>query len=171
MVSHTPRVFIAYAPRGIGLRCALAYLADRHDVFGWFTGPDESGGLVALYFVLEGFYSDREPRYAAARGLDLHTGWLLDQQRCHQLAALQEAFAAEWLFYRFDPIAQFDLAAYSRAELAAGEPNIRFERLNKLSKLQPTWTFYSAGFEHGVLRRLAKRWPLEYRPDEGPQIA
>lgn len=171
MLRSTPRVLIAYAPRGNGLRCALAYLADTRDVFGWFTGPDVSGGLVALYFVLEGFYSNQEPRYAAARGLDLHTGWLLDQQRCHELAALQEAFAAEWLFYRFDPAAQTELAAYSRAELAIGEPNIRFERLNKLSRLQPTWTFYSTGFEHGVLRRLAKRWPLDYRSDEEPQVA
>ena len=170
MVSSTPRVFLAYAPRGNGLRCALAYLSDRHDVFGWFTGPDSSGGLVALYFVLEGFYSDREPRYAAARGLDLHTGWLLDQKRCHELASLQDAFAAEWLFYRSDPTAQDELGAYSRAELAIGDANIRFERLNKLSKLQPTWTFYSAAFEHGVVRRLSKRWPLEYRADGEPLI-
>ena len=171
MLLPTPRVFIAYAPRGNGVRCALAYLADHRDVFGWFTGPDVSNGPVALYFVLEGFYSNREPRYAAARALDLHAGWLLDQQRCHELARLQEAFAAEWLFYRFDPNAQTELAAYRRAELAVGEPNIRYERLNKFSRLQPTWTFYSTEFEHGVLKRLAKRWPLEYRPDDEPQGA
>jgi len=29
----------------------------------------------------------------------------------------------------------------------------------------PNWTFYSGGFEHGVLRQLARRWPLEYAMD------
>lgn len=33
---RTPNIFIAYAPRGAGLRCALAYLAS------------EGGGLAAL---------------------------------------------------------------------------------------------------------------------------
>jgi len=93
MVPSTPQVFVAYAPPGNGLRYALAYLAEHRDVFGWCTGPGVSGGLVALNFVLEGFYSNQESRYATARGLDLHTDWLLDQRRCHELPALQEAFA------------------------------------------------------------------------------
>jgi len=32
-------VFLAYAPRGAGLRCAAAYRAEGADAYGWFTGP------------------------------------------------------------------------------------------------------------------------------------
>ena len=79
-----PKVFIAYAPRGAGLRSALAYVSAGRDVYGWFTGP------------------------------------------------------------RAD-------ASYAKAELATGEVN---------------WTYYSPHFERGVLRHLARRWPLEYRFDQ-----
>ena len=48
-------------------------------------------------------------------------------------------------------------------ELAAGELNVRFERLPKFSTQQPNWTFYSPHAERPVLQYLARRWPLEYR--------
>ena len=162
-----PRVFLAYAPRGIGLRCALAYLASERDVYGWFTGPGIEG-RASLYFVLEDFYSKGGTRYVAAQTLDLHTGWILDEKRCQELAALQEGFVAEWLFYREDPRSAGELGAFSHAQLATNEVNVRFERLGKFSKLQPNWTCYSKDFERPVLNFLAKRWPLEYRPDREP---
>ena len=31
-----PEVFLAYAPRGPGLRCALCCAAGERDVYGWF---------------------------------------------------------------------------------------------------------------------------------------
>ncbi len=161
-----PQVFIAYAPRGEGLRCALGYFASGRDVYGWFTGPNGAASVASLYFVLEDFYSQNAPRYAAAQALELHAGWLLDEKRCHQLAELQEMFAAEWLFQRADAKAEREIEAYDRAQLALGEVNLRFERLNKLSKLQPTWSYYSPDFERGVLKALARRWPLEYGADE-----
>ena len=160
-----PRVFIAYAPRGAGLRCALAYLSSERDVFGWFAGPNGASSIASLYFVLEDFYSKAQPRYAAAQALDLHTGWLLDEERCHQLASLQEAFAAEWLLERNDSRAAAELAEYARGELATGEINLRYARLAKLSKQQPNWTYYSPDFERPVLTFLSRRWPLEYQPD------
>lgn len=160
-----PSVFLAYAPRGAGLRCALAYLSTQHDIFGWFAGPDGAGRIASLYFVLEEFYSRGEPRYAAAQSLDLHTGWLLDERRCHELARLQEAFAAEWLFDRADPRAATELAQYAKGELAFGELNVRYARLAKFSTQQPNWTHYSPGFERTVLNFLSRRWPLEYRPE------
>ena len=168
MLSHlaTPQVFLAYAPRGEGLRCALAYLANGNDVYGWYTGPNGPDSLASLYFVLEDYHSKHEPRYAAAEALDLHAGWLLDGKRCHELAELQEAFVAEWLFYRSDPRAAKEVEAYDRAQLALGEVNVRFEKLNKFSRLQPNWTHYSPGFEHGVLRVLGKRWPLQCRSED-----
>lgn len=162
---RTPHVFIAYAPRGAGLRCALAYLGAGRDVYGWFIGPREDGSLCAEYFLIEGFYTNRPTRFEAVQMAALHSRWALDEARRHELARMQEAFAHEWLFYRDDARVPAELAKYAEAELATGEPNLRFERLGKLSTLQPNWTYYSPGFERSVLRHLAKRWPLEYRFD------
>ena len=144
---QTPHVFVAYAPLGAGLRCAVAYLAGERDVYGWFTGPDADGGIAARYFLMEDFYSNRPARYEAVEGAALHSRWSLDEARRHELAALQEAFAREWLVYR------------------EGAVDLRLDRLAGLSKLQPNWTWYSPRCERSVLRHLAKRWPLEYRFD------
>lgn len=161
----TPNIFIAYAPRGAGLRCALAYLSSERDVYGWYTGPSADGGFAAEFFLMEGFYSNRPTRYEAVETTALHSRWSLEEARRHELAAMQEAFAHEWLLYRGDPRAAAEAASYARAELAAGEVNLRFERIAKLSTLQPNWTYYSPHCERSVLRHLAKRWSLEFRVD------
>jgi hypothetical protein len=158
-------IFIAYAPRGAGLRCALAYLSSGRDVYGWFTGPCEDASLAARFFLLEDFYSKAPTRYEAVEQADLHSAWSLDEARRHELARMQEAFAREWLVYRDDPRAPAELEAYAEAELAPGEVFLRFERHAKLSTDQPNWTYYSPGCERSVIRHLAKRWPLEYRFD------
>lgn len=162
---RTPNVFFAYAPRGIGLRCALAYLAAERDAYGWFLGPSADALTVSAFFFLEDFYSNRETRYEAVEEAQLHSPWSLAEDRRHELARMRETLAREWLFYRDDPHAVAELEAYAEAELAAGEVNLRFERLAKFSTLQPNWTFYSPGFERPVLHSLAKRWPLEYSPE------
>ena len=161
----TPNVFIAYAPRGAGLRCALAYLSAGRDVYGWFTGPRADSGIAAEFFLIDDFYSNRPARYEAVGTEWLHSRWSLDEARRHELAQMQEAFAHEWLVYRDDARAAAEAASYAKAELAVGEVNLRFERIAKLSTLQPNWTYYSPQFERSVLRHLAKRWPLEYRFD------
>jgi hypothetical protein len=168
---HTPNIFIAYAPRGAGLRCALAYLGAGRDVYGWFTGPRADASVAAEFFLIEDFYTNRPTRYASVEASALHSGWPLDEERRHELARMQEAFAHEWLFYRDDERAAAELARYAEAELASGALNLRFERLARLSTLQPNWTFYSPQFERSVLRHLAKRWPLEYRFDFEPAAA
>lgn len=161
---QTPNIFLAYAPRGAGLRCALAYLTSAHDAYGWFTGPRHDTSVASGYFLLEGLFTTTAARYEAVEAGDLHGAWSLDEARRHELARLQETFAREWLFYRDDPRAAAELEAYHEAELAAGELNLRFERLAKLDKGQPNWTYYTPHFERTVLRHLASRWPLEYRP-------
>jgi len=161
----TPEIFIAYAPRGAGLRCALAYLASERDVYGWFTGPGADGGVAAQYFLAEDFHTMRPARDYFVEQADLHSRWALDEARRHELARMQEGFAHEWLVYRHDPHAAAQRALYAKAELAVGEVNLRFQRLAKLSTLQPNWTWYSPRCERSVLRHLAKRWPLEYRFD------
>lgn len=160
----TPNIFIAYAPRGAGLRCALAYLTSERDAYGWFIGPRHDTSVASCYFLLEGLFRKAETRYEAVDAVALHSAWLLDEPRRHELARMQETLAREWLFFRDDPRAAAELEAYSEAELAAGEVNLRFERLAKLDKGQPNWTYYSPHFERTVLRHLAARWPLEYRP-------
>ena len=162
---RTPEIFLAYAPRGAGLRCAVAYLSGKHDVYGWFTGPCLDASIASCYFLLEDFYANRETGYEAVGEQDLHFDWPLDEARRHELARMQDAFAREWLFYRGAPGAAAGLRAYARAELACGLVNVRFERLRKFSTLQPNWTYYSPGFERPVLRHLARHWPIEYRHD------
>jgi hypothetical protein len=166
---RAPQVFLAYAPRGAGLRCALAYLDSERDVYGWFCGPRDDTSVARRYFLIEDFHTPQPSRYEAVDEADLHSGWLLDEARRHELAAMQEAFSREWLFWRDQPEAARELQAYAEAELAAGEVNVRFERLSKLSTQQPNWTFYSPGFERTVLRYLSGRWPLEFRlPGDEP---
>jgi hypothetical protein len=162
---QTPNVFIAYAPRGAGLRCALSCLSSEKDVYGWYTGPRADGSLAGEFFLIEAFYSNRPTRYAAVETAALHSPWPLDEARRHELARLHETFAHEWLVYPDDPHAPAERAAYAKAELAAGSVNLRFARLAKLSTLQPNWTYYSPQFERPVLRHLSKRWPLEYHLD------
>jgi hypothetical protein len=163
---RTPRIFLCYAPRGPGLRCAVAYVPAGNDARGWFTGAGERG-LESAYFVLEDFYTPLETRYVAVADADLHARWTRDEAMCHELAQLQEDFSREWLFYRSDPRAAAQVGQYARDELALGEVNVRFDRLNRFSKLQPNWTHYSREFEHGVLKCLGKHWPLDYRVEEG----
>lgn len=160
---RTPEIHLAYTPRGAGLRCAIACLASERDVYGWFTGPREDLTVASCFFLLEDLYTSRATRYEAVDQADLHSGWSLDEARRHELAQMQEAFAREWLVYRDDPRAEAERQAYAAAELAAGEVNVRFDRLAKFSTLQPTWTYYSPHFGRTVLRHLSKRWTLEYR--------
>jgi hypothetical protein len=163
-----PRAFIAYAPRGAGLRCAVAYLESERDVYGWYAGPRQDTSIAASYFLLEEFFTARETRYEAVEQAALHGAWALDETRRHELASMQEVFAREWLFYRHEPGSAAELEAYAEAELAAGELNVRFGRLAKFSTAQPNWTFYSRDFERPVLKFLARHWPLEYRMDFAP---
>ena len=161
---QTPRIFVAYAPRA-GLRCALAYLASRRDVYGWFTGPGADAALASAFFMLYDYYTPRETQCLLVPSSELHAGAIDDEARCHELAHLQDAFAHEWLVYRGDADAPAEIERYAAAELACGsDVGLRFERLNRLAKEQANWTWYSPGFEHGVLEALAKRWPLDYRP-------
>jgi hypothetical protein len=157
---QTPRIFLCYAPRA-GLRGAVAYIASGNDVYGWYAGPGPSGAESA-YFALADYYTKRPTRALFVPDADLHTPWA-DEATCHELARMQEMFSREWLFRRDDPGAERELARYREAELAAGDIGIRYERIARLSKMHANWTFYSPGFERGVLKALARRWPLDFQ--------
>ena len=36
------KTYLAFAPRGPGLMCALLYFFDDHNVYGWYTGSRAS---------------------------------------------------------------------------------------------------------------------------------
>lgn len=158
---QTPRIFICYAPRGGGLRCALAYLPAGGAVRGWYLGRSERG-LESAYFEIEGYYSRGAMRFRAVPEGELHSTWI-DDAAAHELAALQEALVNEWLFYADEPGAALQLAAYGELGLPAGEVGVRADKLTRLDQTDANWTYYSAGFEHGVLEALSKRWTLDLR--------
>ncbi len=70
---QTPNVFIAYAPRGPGLRCATAYLTSGRDAYGWFTGPRLDLVAASSYFLLADFFTGSAARYEAVDEADLHS--------------------------------------------------------------------------------------------------
>lgn len=158
---QNPRTFIAFAPRGGGLRCAIAYIPAGDDLIGWYVGRTEGGGMDRAYFLLENYYSRAPLRFASVPEALLHSGWIEDDA-AHALAALQEAFVNEWLFYADEVGAELQLAAYRERGLHAGDMNVRVDKLARLSRAQPNWTYYSREFEHGVLDALAKRWVLDF---------
>ncbi len=164
MPAHaTPQLFIAYAPQGPGLRCALLYFAAGEDLWGWLTGP-QGELVVSDYFHVAGFHSLREPSYRAVDIAGLHSGWAPDPAMRAELARVQDQFVREWLVYRCAKEARAHLARYDEAGLATGEVNLRFDRLGTLSRSLPDWTYCSPGFEPAVLSWLSYRWPIDYRP-------
>jgi hypothetical protein len=164
---RAPELHFAYAPRGGGLLCALAYLDSERDVYGWFTGLHAGGRIAGYYFLLEAYHGPGAVRYEAVPAQDLHSGWSLEEARRHELARLEEAVVREWLFARDDPAAAADVLAYEKAELALGELGVRYRRLARFHTAAALWTWYTPAFQRSVLRQLARRWPLEYRPDFG----
>lgn len=170
-----PQVYIAYSPRGAGLRCALVYRRAPRDVYGWFTGA-RNGGRIARYFLLDDFEHPSSTRFFATddpmaglkreyspRSVELDPPASLDEALSHELVRMQDAFEHEWLCYRDDPAAAEEFAQYGRAELAAGDVALRYRLMNRLDHGGATWTFYSPGCEASVVGYLLRHSPLDYR--------
>jgi hypothetical protein len=137
----TPQLFVASAPDGAGLSCAIAYLVSDSDAYGWFVGRRQDGSYVGAYFLLEDLFANAPTAYEAVG--DVHDDWGLDEAARHELAAMQDAFASEWLVF------------------SEGRVSVHPDRLGRLSD----GTFHSPEFSDVVLRHLTKHWPLEYRPN------
>ena len=154
---RNPRIFICYAPRaGLRSRLPISLRSATSTASSWAR----QRGMQSAYFLVEDFYTPHQARYLAVAEPDLHSRWTRDEAMCHELAQLQDAFAREWLCSRADPGAAGELEAYARAELAAGDVMVRYERLNAFSKLQPNWTHsrrLRAPACSGACRR-ATRW-------------
>lgn len=171
-----PEVYIAYAPRGPGLECAVTYFVQDEDVYGWWIGFKDYA-YTSAFFKLEGFFSDRDTVFLATEGSDVYGGWRYEYSRrqpaldepvpidddvCHKLDQLQDAFVNEWLWLKDDPDSAEESAAYARDELAVGEVNLKHRRLGKLKKDAPVWTYESHGLNLDILEYLFRYWPLDY---------
>lgn len=176
-MSGDPQSFVAYAPRGVGLLCALVYAARNDDVCGWWVGAAD-GGYQTAFFLLDRYFTRDERAFYATRGGDLYRGWAYDYRArpaeldkpvpvedslCHELEHIQFVFAQEWLSFAGDADAGQQNASYREAELAHQDVNVKFHRLNKLDKDDLVWTYRSAGLDLNVVKRLMRDWPLECR--------
>jgi hypothetical protein len=171
-----PECFIAYAPRGGGLLCAVTYFADGVDVSGWFVGLKDYA-YPSAYFRIENFFSAGNKRFYATAGSDIYGGWRFDYAQskpvlsapvavddalCHRLDKLEDSFTAEWLVFSDDERFAAEEAAYAVDDLAVGGAVVRRAKLAKLDREKPVWTYYSRGFNDEVLNYMTPRWPLDY---------
>lgn len=179
MVGSGSETFLAYAPRG-GLLCALVYVARKDDLCGWWIGRDTGAEYCQAYFLVERYYSDHEGAFFATLDSDIRGGWRrdynvkepaldkpaqVDDTLAHELAQLQFAFTQEWLVYADADDAQAEVRYYQQAELAMGAVAVKHRQFGRFDKTQPIWRHYSHGFDGNVLVRLARKWPLAYKPE------
>lgn len=170
------RNYLAYAPRGAGLLCAVVYLEVEKDVCGWWIGFKE-GRFPSAFFLLENFFSTRGTTLLATRDSDAYDGWRYDyassrpeidpplsieDRLCHELERLQNAFAEEWLFFAGNGGNEEDVAYYRQNDLPVQEVNIKAKRLGRMDRSDAVWTYGSTAPERDVIDYLAPRWPLEY---------
>lgn len=173
----TPQAFLAFAPRGAGVLCALFYFVDGRDVFGWFSGAVDSAHRSA-FFQLESFYSRDVSAFLATEDSDIQGGWRFDYARSEpqldkplpvrqdvlpELDRLQGAFVSEWLFFPADPAAAREVETYRTMELPLCDVAIKPQVLNRMSKGAALWRYLSHDFDMHVLDYLLPRWPLDFR--------
>ncbi len=172
----TPQSYIAFAPFGIGIMCAVTWMERVNDVYGWWVGARDTEFQTA-YFRLEDFYTRRAPRFYASEGSDLYGGWRycytakdprldkplpIDDAVAHELDRLQDQFAAEWLFFEDDERAPQERVEYDKANFPLRAVNLRPTRLRRFDQSEPVWIHHSAHYDENVLRCLQRSWPLDY---------
>ncbi|HUU74311.1 MAG TPA: hypothetical protein VMW70_16915 [Burkholderiales bacterium] len=171
------QLHLAYTPRGAGLACALMYLKAEPDILGWWIGR-QSADFHTAYFCLADFYSTGTRMYAS-EGADLYGGWKFEltsghskpidpplpvaSDVSHVLEQAQDAFCGRWLLLPGDTDKPAQHRAYTDAELAWSDINFQLPRLNKFTKDEAVWRYYSNDFEAAVGEYLMRRWPLDYR--------
>ncbi|MFN7088196.1 MAG: hypothetical protein ACK4N4_16430 [Burkholderiales bacterium] len=173
----TPQNYIAYAPQGAGLMCAVVYFEHGADVVGWWIGA-RGYEYHSVYFKLEHFFSTKPTRFYTTEKMDLYGGWkflysarepVLDKpipvedEVSHELNRVQQMFVAEWLFFEDDANAADERKAYEQAQLPLRHVNVQSRRFNKFDKSQPVWVYHSHDFDLDVIDYLQQYWPLDYR--------
>ena len=170
-----PKTFIAYAPFGVGVMCALFYFVRGNDVYGWWIGARDSEFLSA-YFKLEDFFTTGPTRFYATDGMDLYGGWRYEYSKretaldkpiaipndaVHELNRLQGMIAAEWLVFEDDRNIEAERDAYGRMGLILGHAAIRSGRLGMLDVRQPVWIHRAHGCDMNIVEYLGNHWPLD----------
>jgi len=173
----TPQCFIAFAPFGVGIMCAVTCFERGADVYGWWVGARDTEYQTA-YFRLEDFYTPRETRFLATIGSDLYGGWrylysskpseldqpaAVDDDAAHELERVQDQFVTEWLFFEGDEREKEERVEYDKANFPLRAVNLRPSRLRRFDQRQPVWVHRSGAFDGGVLAYLQRYWPLDYR--------
>jgi hypothetical protein len=174
-----PHVYLAYAPRGPGVMCALLYFEVKRSVYGWYVGSSQ-GEFPAQFFVLEDYYSAQKTRLYLSVESDVYSDWIqrevavdvpigspapVPEELTHELERMQDAFIHEWLFYADDPKSAAQANMYASRELSVQPVNIRANRINKLDAGAAVWTYASPGCNLNMVRTLSKRWSLDYALD------
>jgi len=173
-----PKTFLAFAPRGPGLMCALFYFSDARSVYGWYTGS-RGGEFPARFFMLEDYFTPHETRFYASVAHDVYSDWIrrtkdgetrldppppVPEPLTHELARLQDAFAREWLVYDADAHAAEHATAYAARELSFGPVNIRADKLAKLRTDEAVWTYAAPDCDLNIVGSLRRHWSLDYGP-------
>jgi hypothetical protein len=86
----------------------------------------------------------------------------MDDDIAHELDRVQGIFAAEWLFFEHSTDAASDRVGYDRVGFPVRYVNVRVDRLNRLEKHEPGWSYQSHDFDMAVLSYVARHWPLDY---------
>ena len=171
-----PFAYLACAPRGAHLLCAVVLFAVEKCVYGWYTGA-QGPVFPAAFFVLEDYYSVRETVFYRSLQDDVYDGWAIvnpaaelkidqpvpvPEPLCHELEHMQNVFAQEWLFYADDPASWAEMENYREDELAVGPVNIKARKLNKLEQRDTVWTYATPGLDLNVIDFLKNSWSLDY---------
>ncbi len=174
-----PSVHIAYAPRGAGVLCAMFWIEEPNDVFGWFTGA-RAYEHPAAFFMLGGYHSERDPTCYRSVENDVYGSWLVALQAGerpidppsplpetvgHELERLQDVFVREWLIYDDSAADRSEITRLHDLGLPVLDINIRPSKLTKLRTDAAVWTYSSPNADLNCVRFLAARWLLDYRPD------
>lgn len=174
-----PDVYVAYAPRGPGVMCALLSTEVKRSVYGWYVGSC-AGEYPSRFFVFEDYYSAKKPCLYLSVEDDVYGAWIrreaaidfpigtpapMPEELTHELERAQDVFIHEWLFFADEPGTDAQARAYAARELSVQPVNIRADRLNKLNTDAAVWTYASPSCDLNLIRTLSKRWPLDHALD------
>ena len=172
-----PQSYLAYAPHGAGVMCAVVYFEHGVDIVGWWIGA-RGYEYHSAYFKLERFFSTKPTRFYATEGMDLYGGWKMlysarepaldkpvpvEDAVSHELDRVQGMFVSEWLFFENDADADAEYKAYEALRLPLQRVNIRSRRLVKFDESQPVWIYHTHDFDLDAIDYLQRYWPLDYR--------
>lgn len=173
----TPQSYIAYAPFGAGLMCAIVCFEHGTDIAGWWMGA-RGYEFHSAFFRLENFFTTKPTRFYATEGMDLYGGWKflysareprldkpvpVEDEIAHELGRVQGMFVAEWLFFEDDAAAAVEREACEKLQLPLRHVNLRSRQLNKLDESQPVWIYRSHDFDPDAIDYMQQYWPLDYR--------